>query len=102
MAQLTGNGSISRISGNVSLMLLSQIAATINYKPLLDSIIRPLVSREISLECKRAIEEFPESVRTFTKTWEFFEPKSDLDCTPSSKHRHHVKLQQKANTVPLP
>ena len=70
----------SYINTNTALMILTQIVTFITYKPLLNSILGPLVSREISLECKRAIEELPDNVGTYTKPWKFFESTNNLDC----------------------
>ena len=80
MAQFMCDIKISFITSNTALMILIQIICTIKYKPLLDAIIEPLINSDIPQECRKAIEEFPENVRTYSRIWKLFECKDDLDC----------------------
>lgn len=59
-----------------ALLLLNQVVASIEYKPLLNCIIEHLGRMEVAWEC-----EVPEDVGTYSKQWKPFAFKSELDCT---------------------
>jgi hypothetical protein len=73
VAQFTP-GKEKHMNDSIALLLLNQVIANIEYKPLLDSIVRSLAGLKLS------IEKMPEDVRTYLKPWEPFEFKDDLDC----------------------
>ena len=67
-------GKEKHLSDSIALLLLNQVITNIEYKPLLDPIVRALIESGLN------IKEMPEDVRTYLKPWRPFEFKDDLDC----------------------
>jgi len=81
MARFMEKEDIAYLKIDIALAMLNQIVNTIKYKPLLEAIVKPLVSSFIPLECLNAIEEFPEYVKGYSRAWKPFSYKNDIDCS---------------------